>query len=537
MNSIANLKLGTRLGLAFGLVLLLLLGTAALGMSRMAQVESRLEEIVKVNNEETRLAVAMRIAVNQVSMATRDLVLQTDAAEIQKVHEGLLASRANYNDAEEALGKIFSGSAGASERENSLFADIKVLKAAGRSANDKVIALGMANRDEEGIKVLMTEAKPAQRAWLNKLGELADFEEKQNQEAAISAEQAYLAARVWMVSLSAIGMLLGAAAAWIITRSITLPIAQAVRVARTVAAGDLTSRIEVNSRDETGELLQALKDMNDSLVGVVGTVRNSSDSIATGSSQIATGNADLSQRTEEQASNLQQTAASREQLTSTVRNNADNARQATQLASSARDVAARGGEVVGRVVATMGDITASSQKIGDIIGVIDGIAFQTNILALNAAVEAARAGEQGRGFAVVASEVRSLAQRSAAAAKEIKILIGASVAKVEAGSALVGEAGSTMEDIVVQVRKVADLVGEISAATNEQTTGIGQVNHAVNQLDQVTQQNAALVEESAAAAESLRQQAGRLVDAMRMFHLSGEPSGLARPSAWSAPRC
>jgi len=371
----------------------------------------------------------------------------------------------------------------------------------------------------------MAEAKPAQRAWLNKLGELADLEDKQNHEAASSAEQAYLAARTLMLSLNAIGVLLGAVAAWMITRSVSLPIAQAVRIARTVATGDLTSRIEVTSRDETGQLLQALKDMNHSLIGVVGTVRTSSDSIATGSSQIATGNADLSQRTEEQASNLQQTAASMEQLNSTVRNNADNARQATQLAATASDVAARGGEVVGRVVATMNDITASSRKIGDIIGVIDGIAFQTNILALNAAVEAARAGEQGRGFAVVASEVRNLAQRSAEAAKEIKSLIGASVSRVEAGSALVDEAGTTMEDIVVQVRKVAGLVGEISAATLEQTTGIGQVNHAVNQLDQVTQQNAALVEESAAAAESLRQQAARLVDAMQMFRLTGDGAG------------
>jgi methyl-accepting chemotaxis protein len=302
-------------------------------------------------------------------------------------------------------------------------------------------------------------------------------------------------------------------------RGILLPIAQATQVATTVAAGDLTSRIEVGSQDEVGQLLSALKTMNDRLADLVGDVRSSGDHIATGSSQIAMGNADLSHRTEQQASSLQETAASMEQLTSTVRHNADTAQQATQLATSASTVAARGGEIVGQVVHTMDEISASSRKIADIIGVIDGIAFQTNILALNAAVEAARAGEQGRGFAVVAGEVRSLAQRSAEAAKEIKSLIGDSVEKVEAGSRLVGNAGSTMTDIVTQVRMVCELINEISASTHDQSDGIGQVNQAVNQLDQVTQQNAALVEESAAAAESLKQQAGRLVASVSVFKL------------------
>jgi len=322
-----------------------------------------------------------------------------------------------------------------------------------------------------------------------------------------------------VLGLSGLAVLLGAGLAWLITRSITRPLAEAVRITETVASGDLTNQGGATTRDETGRLLTALQNMIDSLVTVVGTVRASSDSIATGSSQIATGNADLSQRTEEQASNLQQTAASMEQLSSTVKTSADTARQAAALASSASDVAARGGDVVGRVVSTMEEITASSRKIADIIGVIDGIAFQTNILALNAAVEAARAGEQGRGFAVVAGEVRNLAQRSAEAAKEIKALIGASVDRVEAGSRLVGDAGTTMEDIVTQVRKVSDLIGEISAATVEQTTGIGQVSGAVTQLDQVTQQNAALVEESAAAADSLSRQAARLVEAVKVFKL------------------
>ena len=302
-------------------------------------------------------------------------------------------------------------------------------------------------------------------------------------------------------------------------RSITRGIDTAVKVAQTVAAGDLGSTIVVDRGDEIGTLLGALKLMNTSLVAIVGDVRNASESIATGSAQIAMGNSDLSQRTEEQASNLQQTAASMEQLTATVKHNADTARRASELAESASMVAAQGGEVVGQVVSTMDGITDSSKKITDIIGVIDGIAFQTNILALNAAVEAARAGEQGRGFAVVASEVRSLAQRSATAAKEIKVLIGESVGKVENGTRLVADAGRTMGDIVDQVQRVSQLITEISDASGEQSTGIGQIGDAVAQLDQVTQQNAALVEESAAAAESLRVQADSLAKTVATFRL------------------
>ena len=302
-------------------------------------------------------------------------------------------------------------------------------------------------------------------------------------------------------------------------RSITRGIGIAVKVAQTVAAGDLGSHIVVDRGDEIGTLLGALKLMNTSLVAIVGDVRNASESIATGSAQIAHGNADLSQRTEEQASNLQQTAASMEKLTATVKHNADTARRASELAESASTVAAQGGAVVGQVVATMDGITDSSKKITDIIGVIDGIAFQTNILALNAAVEAARAGEQGRGFAVVASEVRSLAQRSATAAKEIKVLIGESVGKVENGTRLVADAGRTMGDIVDQVKRVSQLITEISEASGEQSTGIGQIGDAVAQLDQVTQQNAALVEESAAAAESLRLQAESLARTVATFRL------------------
>lgn len=327
---------------------------------------------------------------------------------------------------------------------------------------------------------------------------------------------------IWIsVGVIIFAVILGILLSIVTTRSIVRPLAESVVIAEAVAHGDLTSDIHVEGKDEPAELLLSLKHMNDRLVEVVTQVRNSSDSIATGSAEIATGNADLSQRTEAQASNLQQTAASMEQLTSTVKTNADTAQQANRLATDASHAAEKGGEVVGQVVKTMQEISAASNKISDIIGTIDGIAFQTNILALNAAVEAARAGEQGRGFAVVASEVRSLAQRSAEAAKEIKSLIGGSVEKVEAGTQLVDEAGHSMIEIVEQVKRVGLLINEISNASHEQSSGIAQVGDAVNQLDQVTQQNAALVEESAAAAASLRSQAAALAEVVATFKLAG----------------
>ena len=333
--------------------------------------------------------------------------------------------------------------------------------------------------------------------------------------------------------ISAGSLLCGTFIAWWLTRSITRPLGETVAVAQRVAAGDLTTRIEVSNNDEAGQLRAALKQMNDSLIKVVGNARLSSDSIATGSAEIASGNLDLSQRTEEQASALEQTAASMEQLGSTVRQNADNARQANQLAMGASTVAIQGGEVVSQVVETMKDINASSKRIVDIISVIDGFAFQTNILALNAAVEAARAGEQGRGFAVVASEVRSLAQRSAEAAKEIKSLISASVERVEQGTTLVDRAGTTMTEVVTAIQRVTDIMGEISRASVEQSAGVAQVGQAVTQMDQATQQNAALVEESAAAAESLKVQAQQLVQAVAVFKL-GSGSVAAAPVSASA---
>ena len=369
-------------------------------------------------------------------------------------------------------------------------------------------------------------------ATLDKIIELNDNIAKESVksggEAVVSAEQAMVVTVVLAMSLAIV-------IAWFIARAITRPIESAVKVAQTVAAGDLTSHIAVETEEETGQLLKALKEMNESLVDVVGQVRKGTGTIAGATSEIASGNMDLSSRTEEQASSLEETASSMEQLTSTVRHNSDNALQANQLARTASEVAAKGGEVVARVVQTMDSINESSSKIVDIISVIDGIAFQTNILALNAAVEAARAGEQGRGFAVVASEVRNLAQRSAAAAKEIKQLIGDSVERVEAGSKLVGEAGATMGEVVSSVQRVTDIIAEISLATQEQSAGIDQINTAIGQMDNVTQQNAALVEQAAAASAALEEQAARLMKVVSVFKLDaaalaaiGAP-GLAAP--------
>jgi len=401
----------------------------------------------------------------------------------------------------------------------------------------KVIELSRAQRNEEATTMIRGESLKLNREISLQLDKLTEVNVKGAERASASADATYAEARLWVIGLLVACIALGLVLAVAIARIVARPLSEAVKVAQSVAAGDLTSRIVASTRDETGQLLVALKEMNDSLVKIVGEVRVGTDTIATASSQIASGNQDLSSRTEEQASSLEETAASMEELTSTVKQNADNARQANQLAVSASEVAVRGGSVVNQVVDTMGSINSSSRKIVDIIGVIDGIAFQTNILALNAAVEAARAGEQGRGFAVVASEVRNLAQRSAAAAKEIKVLIDDSVGKVGEGSKQVAEAGRTMEEIVESVKRVTDIMGEITAASQEQTSGIEQINQAITQMDQVTQQNAALVEEASAAAQSLQEQASGLVRSVSVFRL-GVDDEAARviASAQSASR-
>ena len=522
MKAINNLRIGTRLGISFALCVAVMMALLMLAKLGLAHVNHDVELINEDRYPKVRRATDIKDAVNQIARSTAALALLETEAERAPELKTIADSREAIRQALEKLDAQITTVQG---REHlAKLMEVRAIYA--REIDTLLQAAGTGDAARLRVQ-LMSKVRPAQQDYLKALGTFADWQEDLMHKAGEDASETVERSSAMMITAAVAGMLLAAAAAWFVTRSITHPINQAVRVARTVASGDLTSRIESTQRDEAGQLLQALAAMNTSLQDIVTQVRSGSDSIATGAGQIAAGNADLSHRTEEQASNLQQTAASMEQLTSTVRSNTETAQQANNLAAGAASAAGRGGEVVTQVVSTMHEISEAARKIADIIGVIDGIAFQTNILALNAAVEAARAGEQGRGFAVVAGEVRALAQRSAQAAREIKALIGHSTEKVENGTRLVNEAGQSMQEIVTQVQHVSQLISDISNATVEQSSGISQVGLAMTQLDQVTQQNAALVEESAAAAESLKQQAARLVEAVNTFKVDAAAAEMA----------
>jgi methyl-accepting chemotaxis protein len=534
-----NLKIGQRLALGFGLVLALLVLVAGTGLQNMNTLNDLVGNIVNGNNARIDGATDMRDAQRRVSIAVRDIILTDDLADTERLSKTLENAWQEYDRAEGVMQKMVTRPEG-----RAALRKITDARAAAMPLIARAQELGKENKQAEGITFLKTKFRPAVAAWQAAMNEMIDVQAKLNAADQKTGEAQYEQARLLLLGVAALSLVSAVAIAVLITRSITRPMRQAVQVAKTVAAGDLTSHIEVNSTDETGELLAALKEMNASLQTIVGQVRSGTATLATASNEIANGNLDLSSRTEQQASALEETASSMEELTSTVKQNAENARQANQLARSASDVATRGGAVVNQVVDTMGSIKASADKIVDIISVIDGIAFQTNILALNAAVEAARAGEQGRGFAVVAGEVRNLAQRSAAAAKEIKALIGDSVEKVGEGSRLVHEAGTTMGDIVTSVHRVTDIMAEITAASHEQETGIEQINQAVGEMDAVTQQNAALVEEAAAAAQALQEQSSQLEQLVSTFRLAAgsacaparTPVKQAQPRLAAAPR-
>jgi methyl-accepting chemotaxis protein len=511
---ISNLKIGVRLGLAFGLVLVLMMTQALIGTSRMASINASLDGIVNDNNIQIKAITEMRQSVMSIGLATRNMALSTDSD--QKALEGdrIADDRDEYNAYVETLGRLVTSADG-----KLVLAKIAAAKALTDPLTDQVIALLLKERQGEANALLVNAVWPNQRKWIATLDEMVRMQERRAEVAAETAHHSYLTARLLTLALGALALLLGTSAAWAVTRSITGPLGEAVDVARRVARGDLTGEVRLSSNDEAGQLMQALKEMHDSLVLIVAQVRTGTDTIALASSDIAAGNRDLSARTEQQACSLEQTASSMEQLMATVKQNAEHARQADQMARSASQVALKGGTVVAQVVHTMGSINTSAKRIVDIISVIDGIAFQTNILALNAAVEAARAGEQGRGFAVVASEVRSLAGRSAGAAKEIKVLIEDSVKRVADGTLLADQAGATMQEIVASVTRVTDIMDDISSASNEQTAGIEQINQAVSHLDSVTQQNAALVEQAAAAASALQAQASNLAQVVDLFTL------------------
>ncbi|TFZ08365.1 methyl-accepting chemotaxis protein [Ramlibacter humi] len=535
MSKKSGLKLSTRLALAFAAMLALTLAVGGIALQRLQVIHTATDEMAINWLPSIRTLGDARSAANRIRRAESDHLLSTSESDMVAIEGQIIEQKAAMTEAISSFEPVAD-----SAEEKALLVQFRKHEDAWLGQQQKLFALSRnAKTKGEALAMLRGDSRKSFNDMVQVLNDLVQYEDKGSRTSSASANAAYQSAIIWVMGIGAFALVVAAALGIWIVRGVTRQLggepAEAADLAKRVADGDLSVQIQVKNGDQSS-LVAALKRMQDSLSAIVNGVRQNADSVATASGQISQGNNDLSSRTEEQASALQQTAASMKQLATTVHQNAANAEQGNELAVAACDVATRGGEVVGQVVETMKGINDSSRKIADIIGVIDGIAFQTNILALNAAVEAARAGEQGRGFAVVASEVRSLAQRSADAAKEIKQLITASVERVEQGSALVDQAGTTMEEVVQSIRRVTDLMGEISAASREQSAGVAQIGEAVAQMDQATQQNAALVEESAAAADSLKAQAGQLVGAVSVFKLAGQASVASNmPNVTGAP--
>ena len=522
------MKIGSRLGLGFGVILTLMVVTTAVSLWRLQTVAETTRQMMQEPLAKERLIGDWYRNIAAGVRRTTAIAKSSDASLTTFFAADAAASTKGSGEMQKKIEALITGT-----EEKALFDKVSEQRKQYLSTRDAITKAKAAGQTAE-VDTLLAQFTPVADAYQKIISDLLEHQRRALDQGAAEIETLAGTSRTLLITLAVVSTLLGAILAWYLTVGITRPLLAASRIARQVADGDPSTHIAVTSKDETGVLLQALKDMHDSLVRIVGEVRTGTDTMTTATAEIASGNMDLSARTEEQANSLGTTAATMEELTSTVKQNADNARQANQLAMTASQVAVRGGTVVAQVVDTMASINASSNKIVDIIAVIDSIAFQTNILALNAAVEAARAGEQGRGFAVVASEVRNLAQRSAAAAKEIKTLIGDSVEKVDAGGKLVSAAGTTMTDIVDSVRRVTDIMGEIVAASQEQSSGIEQVNLAIAQMDDATQQNAALVEQAAAASQSLQEQAAQLSQVVAVFKLEG--SAAASNSVLTAPR-
>ena len=538
-SSSRGLSIRMRLGLAFAVLCLLLLSMAGVGAWRLQELNNRVTELASVNLRMERL-VGDWLANTRANAVRAAVLTRSDDDDLKRMlAPDMEATTKRISEIQLQVEQTVD-----SPQAKVLFGKIGDKRKAYLAARQSVLEKKKAGQAAEALALMESAMLPAVRSYVESIKALADHYGAEVEHDAALAHQSAVSGRNVLAGFCAAGIALAIVFCWLIMRSITRPIDQAVHAAQRIAAGDLTVEIRTGARDEMGLLLQAIAAMAARLRELVSEVASGARTVADTSAQIAQGNIDLSQRTEEQASTLEETASSMEELTSTVAQNASNAREASQLAISASDVARKGGLVVGEVVTTMTGISESSRKIADIIGVIDAIAFQTNILALNAAVEAARAGEQGRGFAVVAAEVRVLAQRSAQAAREIKLLIGHSVSQVAKGTQLVGAAGTTMDQIVDSVKKVSDLIAEIAAASAEQSSGIGQVNVAVTQMDQVVQQNAALVEEAAAATESMKAQAVALLDIVSLFKLAStdslrvEPAptrGAPKPAVTAAP--
>ncbi|SEL10719.1 methyl-accepting chemotaxis protein [Roseateles sp. YR242] len=512
MLALDNIKIGKRLLLAFAAICALLVAVGVLAYVGLQGVGAQLDRITDDQYPKVKQAAVMTRAVNQQARSARNLVILTDAQQRAEELSKLQDQLPIVDEAFRKLAPMMSSDAG-----KALLATMLEKRRLYREQLALFVEKIKANDLDAAKTVLLDKVRGPQLAYMKELESFTTHEEERMDQSGDEADKAMAQAVTYIVSGSIVAVLFAIAAGVLITRSITRPVDDAVQALKRVAAGDLTSDLVVVRQDEMGELLRAVDQTTRALRQVVTSVRQGVDSVSTAAGQIAAGNLDLSGRTEQQASALQQTASSMEQLTSTVTESASSARQAADLANAASQSAGKGGSVVADVVSTMNEITESSKKIGSITSVIDGIAFQTNILALNAAVEAARAGEHGRGFAVVAAEVRTLAQRSAQAAKEINSLIGSSIERVEAGAHHASLAGTTMQEIVAQVEKVSQLIREISSAASEQSAGIGQVNTAVVHMDQATQQNAALVEESAAAAQSLDEQARSLMKTVEAF--------------------
>jgi len=520
MNLLRNVSIGVRLGLGFAVILLFSMLITGISVWRLHDVAVATRSMMELPLAKERYISDWYAKIDSGVRRTTAIARSSDTTLGAYFAEEAKQSSAVSGELQKKIEALIS-----SPEEKELFRLVSEQRKVYLDSRAQVSKLKADGQEAEAEQAFQGIFVPGSTKYLKVVNDMLQHQRASIDTTARDIDAVAKTSRNLLLTLAVLALGFGVVCAWLLTMGIVRPLRTAVEIARKVADGDLTAQIDASARDETGQLLLALKDMNTSLLNIVSEVRSGTDSIATSSTQIAAGNQDLSSRTEEQAGSLEETASSMEELTSTVKQNADNARQANQLAASAAQVAVKGGAVVAQVVGTMESINASSNKIVDIISVIDGIAFQTNILALNAAVEAARAGEQGRGFAVVASEVRNLAQRSASAAKEIKTLIGASVEQVNAGSMLVAQAGSTMNDIVDSVQRVSDIITEITAASSEQSVGIDEINRAIGQMDAVTQQNAALVEESAAAAESMQHQAHNLAQVVSVFKLNGQQAG------------